>query len=132
MIHSEYGRLDPPLVVQVATPRGHPLHHRFTWDNREAGHKWRLREAEEMIRSVEVTYKNDVTGEHGRVRAFHAVRQEGDERSSYEPVGKILDDPFLTKLVMRNMERDILILKARYERFEEFRGLIAKHLLEVA
>lgn len=44
------GQLLPETVVAEARNPKHPLHDRFTWDNTEAAHQWRLQEARMLIR----------------------------------------------------------------------------------
>ena len=52
-ICEERGRLTPEVVVEEARPTGHPLHHRFEWDDEAAGSAWRWHQAHDLIRSFE-------------------------------------------------------------------------------
>jgi hypothetical protein len=52
---SNAGRITPEAVIEAARDAASPLHDRFTWDDKEAGHKQRMHEARELIRSVRVT-----------------------------------------------------------------------------
>lgn len=118
-IHQRYGQLTPQIVVDEARPKSHPLHGRFEWDDRVGGEAYRRIQAQELIRSVRVVYQpaTDVDPEKS-VRAFQAVKSA--EGFVYEPSEKVAADPFLSQLVLNDMERDWKALKRRYETFAEF------------
>lgn len=48
------GKLTPEIVVADAKPIKSPLHGEFEWDDKIAGHKFRLGQARDMIASVRV------------------------------------------------------------------------------
>ena len=48
------GRITPQAVVDEASDPKHPLHKLFEWDDSAAARKYRLDQARELIRSVEV------------------------------------------------------------------------------
>lgn len=126
-IHDEHGVLTPSLVVDQARPEDHPLHSRFEWDDSVAGEAWRRAQAQELIRSVKVTYREPTETEAGRsVRAFHAVRRENGH--VYEPLDLVVQDPFTRQLVLRDMEREWKALHRRYSQFREFVDLIRQDL----
>lgn len=126
-IHDENGRLTPALIVEAATPKNHPLHNRFDWDNREAGHKWRLEQASQLIRIAKTVYHKPDSEQRLEIRSFHAVATP--DGNVYEPTEKVIADPLLRAMVLRDMERDWKQLKARYSDFEEFYQLIQSDLL---
>jgi hypothetical protein len=49
------GELSPEAVVQAAKEKKSPLHSVFEWDDKKAGHEFRLQQACVLIRSVVVT-----------------------------------------------------------------------------
>lgn len=49
-IAAKHGVLRAEDVVDEAKSPKHPLHGRFTWDNSEAAHQYRLMEARQLIR----------------------------------------------------------------------------------
>lgn len=51
---SNRGELTPQAVVADAKAKNSPLHPVFEWDNGKAGAKWRLHQARNLLRSVEV------------------------------------------------------------------------------
>lgn len=113
------GRLTPPLVLAYARDPASPLHHRFEWEDTVAAEQWRLAQARALIQKVRVVYATGADGPK-RVRAFHAVRAVDETEFNYEDVEDVMADAFKRKLVMREMERQIAELVARYEHFNEF------------
>lgn len=122
-IRSEYGRLTPNNVVRAATPKTAPLHDRFDWDDKVAGPKWRRHQAQDLIVSVRMVYREPTAEQEGAdVRAFHAVRD--DDGYHYEPAETIAADPILSELVLRDMRRQWQDLHRRYGHFVEFVELV--------
>lgn len=127
-IRSEYGRLTPAIVLEVARQEDHPLHSyaAFKWnDDEAAADAYRLSVARDLIRTVRVTYKQ-TSGEMSSVRAYHAIRTADEDEYEYEAVEDILADPMKRRIVVRDMERQIAELVSRYEHFQEFWDLIRK------
>jgi hypothetical protein len=116
-----HGLLTPAVVVDEWRNPSHPFHGRLEWDNRVAGEAWRREQAHKLITSVRVAYRPDDKPKD-TIRAFQALRLE--EGVVYHPSEKIAQDPFLTKLLMADMERDWRQLKQRYDSFAEFWQMI--------
>lgn len=122
-IYEEKGRLDPQTVVDVARPKSHPLHDRFEWNNTVAGEAWRREQAHRLIQKVQVVYREATESEAAaQVRAFHAVRD--GQGVAYEPADKVAQDPLLSAMVLRDMEREWLQMKRRYGAFSEFVDMV--------
>lgn len=117
------GRLTPALVVDAARPEESPLHDRFEWNDKVAGEAYRLDQARRLIRSVRVVYREADDKEAARtVRAYHAIRDE--DGTSYRPVEEVVENPFLTELLKRDMQREWKQLLRRFGHFEEFVQMI--------
>jgi hypothetical protein len=114
-IYEKHGTVNPEIVLAEATPVDHPLHDRFEWDDSIAGHKYRLNQARELIRSVKVQPADDSTAS---LRAFVSVRAPS-EPSNYVPV-ETVDNPVTQAIVLRQMRREIEALRRRYEHLAEF------------
>jgi len=114
--------LTPEAVVVAASDPTSPAHHRFTWDDTAAARQWRLEEARRLIREVRITFvAND---KPTTLRAFHSVRSASG-RTVYEPTETIAADPVSAEMLSRQMRRDWLDFKRRWQDFNEFRLLIA-------
>lgn len=115
-IYEKRGELTAEAVLEEAKPKAHPLHSRFCWDNAEAGHKYRLIQAEELIRSVKVTHAAEDPSDDTAVRQWHAVRRD----KTYEPIEKLMGDDIARELLLRHAEREWRALHRRYSHLAEF------------
>ena len=122
-IYDEYGELTAERLVEVAKPKSHPLHGRiYDRTPKEAAEAWWLHRAEELIRSVRVTYtKTDGTRE--RVRWYHPVRSDA---GVYDPLDVIADDPIATEVLLRAAERQWQEMFTRYGHLQAFIELVQK------
>jgi hypothetical protein len=130
-IYDNSGMLTPAIVLETARDPAHPLHSRFTWDDNAAAESWRKHQAQELIRSVRIVYREATETEPARsVRAFHAVRRENGH--VYEPAEKVAEDPFTKKLLLADMEREWKQLHRRYQEFAEFAEMVKRDIEEKA
>jgi hypothetical protein len=115
-IYAAEGVLDPEFVVQVATEPSHPLHSYFEWDHRKAAHQYRVLQAYQMIRTVEV--RIITADEDYKIRAFHPMRYVGREGGGYLHERDITtaEHPAL----LQTMHRDWTVLRRRYQHMREF------------
>jgi len=114
---AKHGVLSTESLVEDARPKNHPLHHRFEWDNRVAGHQYRLFQAGELIRSVKIQYSDDPPK---AVREWVNTRRDGE----YEPVEEVVVDEFSRTLLLRQMNREWLAFRRRWEHMSEFAELV--------
>lgn len=130
-IYENTGALTPQSVVDIARPKGSPLHSHFEWNDKVAGEKYRLSQAGELIRSVRLE-RGDGREKFGSLREFHSIRAPGvdDEgpTNAYKPLDEIMRNPIETELLRRQMETDWRALKARYEMFGDFRAFVLEEL----
>jgi hypothetical protein len=125
-IREKRGALTPAIVVEEAAAPDHPLHHRFEWDDTEAAIKYRLSQAQSLLR---VKYKTDVGNKRGDLRAFWVTRDaQGELTSRYEPIEEVITDPFQRDLMLKQMRRDWQTFKKRYQHMEEFVAEIVSDL----
>lgn len=123
-IRAARGVLTPEVVVEEAAPEEHPLHHRFEWDNNVAGHKYRVGQAEDLIRSIKVVQRPATDKEPALVqRAFVAPRDPA-RPNEYMPIEEVAQDPFLRSLYIKQLENEWREFKRRYDGFEEFWPII--------
>jgi hypothetical protein len=117
-IRTKRGTLTAEVVVEEAADPMHPLHHRFEWDDTEAARKYRLTQAQQLLR---VRYKQDVGDDRTDMRAFWVTRDKnGAPTSTYEPLEEIIQDPFQQQLLLLQMRRDWQTFKKRYQHMQEF------------
>ena len=118
VIYDKYGKLTAELVVEEARPTDHPLHDRvFDRGRKDAADAWYLHRADELIRSVKITYR-DSEGQRLDMRAFTPVRPE--QAGVYDPLDVIVKDDKLMTLLLARMEREWKDMKRRYDAYEQF------------
>jgi hypothetical protein len=123
-ILDSHGRLDADLVVQVATPEDSPLHERFVWDDAVAGHKFRLNQARQLIRSVRVVFKeSDGIHPPQHFRVYSSLPLNGNERT-YVRTEDALNDPFQRQILLRQMRREMASLHQKYAHMQEWASLL--------
>lgn len=127
-IYDLHGKLTPAVVVAEASDPEHPLHEKFEWDDSVAAQKYRERQAAGLIRSARVVYVEPTDDQPERsVRAYHSTLDE-DHKPVYRPLEEIAANPLAREMLLREMRRDILALKRRYEGVSEFLGMVHKEL----
>jgi hypothetical protein len=62
------GKLKPVDVVKNAKNPQSPLHKYFVWDDTKAAHEYRLWQARELIKKIEITYEDGVVSQYVNVR----------------------------------------------------------------
>jgi hypothetical protein len=130
-VYDDRGRLTPQIVVDAARPADHPLHGRFEWDDTIAGEAWRRYQAHELIQSVRIVVRKATEQEAAlTVRGFHAIR--GDDGYVYEPNDRIIENAFLTELLLRDMEREWRQLQERWRNYQEFVDMVRRDVNKAA
>jgi len=120
-IYEKHGEITPKIVVEEARPHDSLLHHRFEWDDSVAGEAYRRVQAGGLLREVMVRLPDSPNGEHKFVRAFHSRREAGDKiATGYMPTVEIVQDPLMTRLLLKEFEREIVEIKRKYGHLTEF------------
>jgi hypothetical protein len=119
-IWEDRGRLGAEDVVEVATPATHPLHDFFEWDDTEAGRKYRVWQAGQLIRSVKILVTASTNGdlEDFKIREWVPARSVGLGRGHYVPEDQVRDHPEQQARLLRQLRRDLAAVKRRYEHME--------------
>jgi hypothetical protein len=125
-IYQEHDRLTPDLVVEAATPPDHPLHDRFEWNDKLAGHEYRKVQAAELIRKVKVVYADEGGPNEKSVRAFLATSRDDTAERTYRPIEAVMADPFSQKLVLQECLREWKTFERKYGHLTEFARIIGR------
>jgi hypothetical protein len=126
-IYEEHGELVPEDVVLAATPRNHPLHNRFEWDDAVAGHQHRIMQARQLIMSVQIRFVSPEGQEH-KVRAYASKFQAGRVPPGYHRVDTDFDSDVDRAYLLRSMEREWKSLQQRWAHMSEFWQLVSESL----
>lgn len=101
-IYERDGIIEPEIVVLESESNSAPLHNCFEWDNAKAAHKYRITQAQNIIRAIVTIEETEQTSVE--TRAFVNVQRE------YHPIS----------VVMRSEEKQNLLLKKAIEELKWF------------
>ncbi len=123
----------PAAVLAAARDKGSALHGLFVWDDTEAAEKFRLVQAERLVRRVKVKVIREEVSQPIVVRAYVARRDvedppppdpdDGDPQPGpgrYVAVETVVSDRQLEQLLEAAMRRDIEALKRKYSSHRAF------------
>lgn len=124
-IYREHGELTARLVVDAARPTQSPLHGRFEWDDDVAGDLYRLEQARGLIRSVKLRYgdESDLPSHHVR-RFVNVAYRDDTPHATYMPTEEAMADDVTRQIVLRQMKREWVTFKRKYDAYVEFGELI--------
>lgn len=109
------GLLRPQAVVDAARPKDSPLHGAFEWNNTEAANRYRLLQAQQLIRSFRVTVEEN--GAKYETPVFVGVSTDRDGRKG--------DNPYrLAEDVANDVD---LLAVAESDAMEQLRGIKARY-----
>lgn len=138
-IYDRNGQLTPALVLSEARDPEHPLHRRFIWDDTEAAERYRLHQAQVLIRSVNVVIERAPNTPPIKVRAFvsqteiHEGMDVEDEPSGiYLPVEEVVSNDVLRTAWFQTLKRDWERLKAKAGASQEFAQMVVADMRDLA
>lgn len=124
-IRADSGVLTPESVKEAARPKGHPLHTLiFDRPVKEAAEAYYTDRAHQVLRVARIRFPSIDKEDRRTIRAFQAVRSEGEHEFVYEPTEEIVADPIAYAVLLRQMEHDWNTFKARYQHLIEFADLV--------
>lgn len=125
-LQDRYGQLSPELVVQAAHPARSPLHHYFEWNEHQAAAQYRMVQARQLIRSIQVVIRPEgEADEHPiEVRAFVSVAEEGVGRY-YVGTEAAMEDPVLRSQILEQARRALITWRNRYHQLEELAEVVS-------
>ena len=115
------GVLRPSDVVAYAQDPETALHGKFTWDDDEAAHQYRLWQARELIRVV-VTVLSDGAP---AVRAYVSLMDDRQEDGGgYRTILNVLRNPSHRAALLDQAKKDMKRFEQKYKLLEEMAGVI--------
>lgn len=116
-IYNRDGSITPEAVVEDSTDPSAPLHGCFEWDNEKAAHKYRITQAQGIIRCI-VSVDTPASPETS-VRAFVSTRQV------YKPITVVLDDESAREELLRSAKAELENFKRKYATLKELSAVFA-------
>ena len=130
------GKLTPKELVEAARDINSQLHNEFEWDDTKAAQKYRERQAQYIISSIELVIVNiptkpveldleivnvpDEKKHISAVKFYHSLDSDG---TGYENIVSISSDEEKTKKLLENCKKDIGNFS---EKYNTLRGTLPK------
>jgi hypothetical protein len=116
--------LTPDDVVTDAKKKTSPLHDKFTWDDSEAGHKWRLREAQMLIQNLKIKIVDTREETETVIRmAVSVFMPSGDQK--YVTVERAVSDDDMRVQMLETAKRDMNAFRRKYAILSELSAVFA-------
>ena len=99
-------------IVKYATPTDSPLHDSFTWNDKEAGDRYRLWQARQLLSSVTI----EVDSKGGMANFYESVMVDKDDKRErrYFDIDTIIKTPRLRRMVKQQILRDVKSMLIKY------------------
>jgi hypothetical protein len=122
-IWSKHGkRLEPAHVVEAARPAKAPLHPSFNWDDKSAAKQFRLQQARQLIRSIQII-ADDSSKPRSLFVHVNLEPEGGKRRKHYQHVDTILGHPTEYLAALIELRRKLISIS---EAVEELKSLAEK------
>jgi len=127
------GYVTPKMVVDDARNPNSPLHNYFDWDDKEAAEKWRIEQAQYLIRHIVVTVMDEKKPE---IRHFYSITPTSDmgkikESKVYVTLNTIMSDTEKRAEVIAYALRELNGWMERYRQYSELESLIKTMEIQV-
>lgn len=110
------GRLRAADVVKRARDKKSPLHDAFEWDDSAAAQKYRLQQAEDMIRKYKIIVHDRETKKvMFTIRAYHSLTEDRDGGGGeYRHANEIFANERLQASLLDQAKRELVAVRNKY------------------
>lgn len=115
-IYERDGVIEPETVVLESESPSAPLHSCFEWDNEKAAHKYRITQAQGIIRAIVAV---DETEKSPETRAFVSVERK------YHPVSVVIRNPEKRDILLQNALNELHWFEKKYNSLCELSGVFS-------
>ena len=115
-IYERDGAIDPEIVVLESESSSAPLHSCFEWDNEKAAHKYRITQAQGIIRAIVSVNETEKSQE---TRAFVSVERE------YHPFSVVIRNPEKRDILLQNALNELHCFEKKYNSLRELSGVFS-------
>jgi uncharacterized protein YcfL len=127
-IQKKHGALTPPVIVEESRPENAVLHYRFTWDDSEAAHQYRLWQARQIVQVVSFLHPKMDTP----VRSFQSVTLEAEDEEGqihsthiYVDTKEAFKNPAMRAQILERAHREAADFAVRYKSLVELAEIIS-------
>lgn len=115
-IYKRDGVIEPETVVLESESPSAPLHSCFEWDNEKAAHKYRITQAQGIIRAIVLVNETEKSPE---TRAFVSVERK------YHPVSVVIRNPEKRDILLQNALNELHWFEKKYNSLCELSGVFS-------
>lgn len=115
-IYERDGVIEPETVVMESESPSAPLHSCFEWDNEKAAHKYRITQAQGIIRAIVSVNETEKSQE---TRAFVSVERE------YHPFSVVIRNPEKRDILLQNALNELHCFEKKYNSLRELSGVFS-------
>lgn len=116
------GLITPIAVIEAARDPNSVLHGAFTWDDREAAEKWRIREAQHLIRECRITIQHgDKKIETYAFVGLSTDRVDSSANNPYRVASDVAQNNDLLAVAERDALNQLDNLKGRFEHLKRLK-----------
>ena len=114
-IYERDGVIEPETVVAESQTPSAPLHSCFEWDDEKAAHKYRITQAQNIIRAIVVVDE----AKQPETRAFVNVQRE------YHPVSVVVRNPEKREILLQNALNELRWFERKYNTLQELSAVFS-------
>lgn len=114
-IYERDGVIEPETVVAESRTPSAPLHSCFEWDDEKAAHKYRITQAQNIIRAIVVVDE----AKQPDTRAFVNVQRE------YHPVSVVVRNPEKREILLQNALNELRWFQRKYNTLQELAAVFS-------
>jgi hypothetical protein len=116
------GVLVPEAVVEAARPEASPLHSRFTWDDSEAAHQYRIWQARQLIRvTVEIVHE----GQKEPSRMWVSLKPDrNNDGGGYRSMISVMSDADMATQLLKDAHEEMESFEQKYSGLKELAEVI--------
>ena len=129
-IQKKKGKILPEYVVEEAENENSPLHDVFEWDDTVAASRFRIQQARDLIRNIQVEIVTKKV--NCDIRAFVNVKTQDDERRSYQPIKKAIADDTAYQDLLAQAKREMESFVTTYSQITELNDVKVEMLKALA
>lgn len=129
------GSVSARQVLREAKPEGAVLHPCFTWDDKKAADRWRLKESRDLIGDLRVikatpkTYQENDGPKEVKIKAFIRVT-EGNDAARYGGTWEAMAREDARKIIINNAKKEMECFVARYRELLDIAQLVDEVMQE--
>lgn len=125
-IRNIYGELTPENVVEASKVKSSLLHDVFEWNDTAAAEKYRIRQAQELIRSIRVTIVHENV--EVSLRAFVHVQPDKSKPHKIIPLTEAILDENAYADLLQQAKKDMMNFVSIYSQLQELNEVKAAML----